>query len=385
MKRWGRSLSVFLRLVPFVLAFLRDRRRFLLLGRAPSRSVNHHEKRALRLASVIASLGPTFIKLAQLLSARADIFPEPYLSAISTLQDQVPPDPVDEIVAVMERELGKSASELFDSFEREPIAAASLGQVHEAVVDGRSVVVKVLRPNVEEIVALDLDISFRLLFWLNILFPNHHVRALTNVVREFSHKVREEMDFRMEAEHIRRFRETFGGEVGVRAPEVIEDFTRQRVLVMEKVEGLCHFTLEQIEDRIETAGSAFQLRSFLEDSLRYPEEYLSELSAFIDEVHVVREHGPPLNIDADIPIRGRKLLDTFPTEEQCRRLHDERSRERREQQEARLKAIREDHRKAASIEKWGKIGNRVFDEILKPIVEAYLNPRKPETAKTAKN
>jgi len=105
------------------------------------------------------------------------------------------------------------------------------------MVDGREVVVKVLRPDVEETVALDLDISFRLLFWLNVLFPNHHVRALTNVVREFSHKVREEMDFRMEAENIRRFRETFKAAPGLRAPEVLHRFTRRRVLVMERVSG----------------------------------------------------------------------------------------------------------------------------------------------------
>ncbi|HZD04262.1 MAG TPA: AarF/ABC1/UbiB kinase family protein, partial [Longimicrobiales bacterium] len=121
--------------------------------------------------------------------------------------------------------------------ELEPVAAASLGQVHEAMVDGHTVVVKVLRPGVEETVALDLDISFRLLFWLNILFPNHHVRALTNVVREFSHKVREEMDFRMEADNIRRFRDTFRTDPGVRAPEVLDRFTRRRVLVMERVSG----------------------------------------------------------------------------------------------------------------------------------------------------
>jgi predicted unusual protein kinase regulating ubiquinone biosynthesis (AarF/ABC1/UbiB family) len=97
--------------------------------------------------------------------------------------------------------------------------------------------VKVLRPDVEETVALDLDISFRLLFWLNVLFPNHHVRALTNVVREFSHKVGEEMDFRREAENIRQFRTSFQAEPGVRAPEVLERFTRRRVLVMERIEG----------------------------------------------------------------------------------------------------------------------------------------------------
>lgn len=225
------------RLFPFVVGFLRDRRRWILLGRPALRSTQHHERRADRLVAVIAGLGPTFIKLAQLLSARADILPEPYLSRISTLQDQVPPDPVDEIIAVIEAELGKSVDETFQAFDRTPVAAASLGQVHRARIREREVVVKVLRPGVEEVVALDLDISFRLLFWLNILFPNHHVRALTNVVREFSHKVREEMDFRLEAEHMHRFQKTFQGERQVRSPDVLDDYVSRRVLVMEYCQG----------------------------------------------------------------------------------------------------------------------------------------------------
>jgi predicted unusual protein kinase regulating ubiquinone biosynthesis (AarF/ABC1/UbiB family) len=192
-----------------MVAFLRDRKRWIVVGRPARRSTEHHERRATRLAGVIAGLGPTFIKLAQLLSARADILPEPYLTRIGTLQDQVPPDPPDEVVAVIEADLGRPVSEVFQSFDRTPVAAASLGQVHRARLGEREVVVKVLRPGVEEVVALDLDISFRLLFWLNILFPNHHVRALTNVVREFSHKVREEMDFRLEAAHMQRFQKTF--------------------------------------------------------------------------------------------------------------------------------------------------------------------------------
>ncbi len=237
MRRLSRSVSVLTRLSPFVVAFLRDRKRWILVGRPATRSAEHHQKRAEKLTARIAALGPTFIKLAQLFSARADILPEPYLSQIGTLQDQVPADDPDDIIAVLERELGQTVSEVFDHFEREPLAAASLGQVHRARVDGREVVVKVLRPGVEEIVALDLDISFRLLFWLNILFPNHHVRALTGVVREFSHKVRQEMDFRQEADNVRRFQETFRSERRVRAPAVIERFTQRRVLVMEYLEG----------------------------------------------------------------------------------------------------------------------------------------------------
>jgi predicted unusual protein kinase regulating ubiquinone biosynthesis (AarF/ABC1/UbiB family) len=236
-KRLVRSISVVARLSPFVVDFLRDRRRWILFGRPRRRTAEQHRRRAERLSNRLAGLGPTFIKLAQLFSSRADILPEPYLSEIGRLQDQVPPDRAEEILAVIREELDAPVDELFEDFQLEPIAAASLGQVHRARADGRDVVVKVLRPRVAEQVALDLDISFRLLFWLNILFPNHHVRAVTNVVREFSVRVRAEMDFREEAANIERFQRFFHNERKVRAPDVLDRFTTRRVLVMEYAEG----------------------------------------------------------------------------------------------------------------------------------------------------
>jgi predicted unusual protein kinase regulating ubiquinone biosynthesis (AarF/ABC1/UbiB family) len=237
MKRWRRGLAIVFRLVPFVFAFLRDRRRWLLFGRPATRSSEHHRSRAERLTATIAVLGPTFIKLAQVFGARADILPEPYLSHISTLQDRVPPDDVDAILRVIEEELGSPVDTVFREFEREPVAAASLGQVHRAKVGERVVAVKVLRPDVESLVAIDLEISFRVMFLLHVLFRNHHMRALSNVLREFSVRVREEMDFREEAAHIALFHTRFQNDSRVRAPVVITELVRRRVLVMEWVDG----------------------------------------------------------------------------------------------------------------------------------------------------
>jgi len=237
LNRVFRGIRILLRLFPFLFAFLRDRRRFILIGSPARRTGEQHQKRADRLSAAIADLGPTFIKLAQIFSARADLVPEPYLSAISTLQDQVPPITAAAARGVVESELGRPVSEVFEEFRDEPMAAASLGQVHRARYRGQEVAVKVLRPGVEDMVALDLDLSFRILFWVNILFPNHHVRGITNVVREFSVRVREEMDFRREAENMERFRKAFRGDARVRAPLVVPEVSSRRVLVMEYLKG----------------------------------------------------------------------------------------------------------------------------------------------------
>ncbi|MEJ2538736.1 MAG: AarF/UbiB family protein [Gemmatimonadota bacterium] len=254
MRRIGRFIRVVGYLAPLVFAFLRDRRRWIVVGAPAKRTPEQHLARARRMTSSLANLGTTFIKLAQLLSSRADIFPEPYLSEIQTLQDQVPPADTDSILKVLESELGRPVAETFDEFDREPVAAASLGQVHRARIQGHDVVVKILRPDVEETVALDLDVSFRLLFWLNLLFPNHHVRALTGVVREFSAKVREEMDFRREAENMRRFQKTFQNDRKVRVPRVYDDFTHRRVLVMERLEGT---KIDRLHEHFESGRLSF--------------------------------------------------------------------------------------------------------------------------------
>lgn len=254
MRRSIRTASVLLRLAPFAVAFLRDRRRFILVGRPPIRSPEHHDRRARRLTQVLAGLGPTFIKLAQLFSSRADILPEPYLSRIGTLQDQVPPDPWDSVATVLEEELGGPIGDIFEEFETEPMAAASLGQVYRARLNGERVAVKVLRPGVEEVVALDLEISFRFLFWLNVLFRNHHVRALTNLIREFSVRVREEMDFRHEAENMEVFRSYFPDDGKVRIPRVMEGYTRRRLLVMEFCSGT---KIDRLQERFDSGELDF--------------------------------------------------------------------------------------------------------------------------------
>jgi len=294
---------VFVSLGPILLAFLRDRRSWILFGRPPARSAEHHLARAKRLTGRLAVLGPTLVKLAQLLSSRADILPEPYLSEISRLQDQVPPDQLAEVKAVIEAELEAPVAEVFQEFREEPIATASLGQVYRARVNDQDVVVKVLRPGVEAVIALDLDISFRLMFWLNILFPNHHVRGLTNVVREFSVRVRAEMDFRIEAQNIARFQSVFSGDRKVRAPAVLEEFTRRRVLVMEHCRGT---KIDELHELFSSGRLSFKgvmesltgvyLRMMLLDGFMHADPHPGNLLVQDDGTLIVLDWGAVLDL-----------------------------------------------------------------------------------------
>lgn len=233
-----RTLVIALRLLPFALSFLRDFRRWLLGGAGALRTAEFHARRAAALADVVAALGPTFVKLAQVFASRADLVPEPYLSALSRLTDQVPPVPYAQIRQQVVESYGAPPEVLWEDFEEVPIAAASLGQVHRAWYDNRPIAVKVLRPGVGKLVESDVLAAARILGWIARRWPTRHVRAAQTVVAEFGVRTREELDFRQEAEFAREVRANLAGqEDRVIVPRVLDQFTRERVLVMEYVEG----------------------------------------------------------------------------------------------------------------------------------------------------
>jgi predicted unusual protein kinase regulating ubiquinone biosynthesis (AarF/ABC1/UbiB family) len=240
-----RLFLILCRLVPFALAFWRDQRRWLFVGAPAVRPAGHHEARAARFVAALAALGPTFVKMAQLFAGRSDLLAPEYARALTLLVDQVPQVSAHEIERVIREEYGASPDELFERFDRVPLAAASLGQVHRARLAGEEVVVKVLRPGVERLVADDVRAAQRIIAVVERWWPNPHVVGTRVVVQEFALRVSEEMDFRQEAAHAVTIRANFADTRGVWIPRVIEPMIRQRALVLEYCPGR---RIDQLDD-----------------------------------------------------------------------------------------------------------------------------------------
>lgn len=231
------TFRIVLALGPFVLSLLRDQRRWLWWGAPLRRTPDFHRRRAERLVARIAALGPTFVKLAQVFAARADLIPEPYLSQLGTLTDQVPPVPWPAIERELVAAYGAPPSATFERIDPAPVAAASLGQVHRARWRGRDVAVKVLRPGIEDTVAKDVASARAITGWAARRWPVPHVQGFAALVEEFALRIGEEMDLRLEAEYATEVRANFRGNPRVVIPEVLHDLTRRRVLVLEFLEG----------------------------------------------------------------------------------------------------------------------------------------------------
>ncbi|HMG75338.1 MAG TPA: AarF/UbiB family protein [Pyrinomonadaceae bacterium] len=196
------------------------------------------EPKAEELASDLEKLGPTFIKLGQLLSTRGDLLPEPYLEALGRLQDQIEPFSFDEVEQIVSTELGARLSKLFAEFDREPMAAASLAQVHRARMrDGRLVVVKVQRPGVRETIVKDLESLEEITDFIDAHTEMGKRYEFSNMLSDLRQSLVRELNFTREAGNLRRLRASLREFEQIVIPEPIEDFTTSRVLTMDYIAG----------------------------------------------------------------------------------------------------------------------------------------------------
>jgi len=190
------------------------------------------------LATDLEKLGPTFIKLGQLLSTRADLLPTPYLDALSRLQDQIGPFNFDEVERIVSSEIGVRLSKAFSDFEPTPIAAASLAQVHRACMrDGRAVVVKVQRPNIRELIVDDLDALGEIAQFLDSHTELGRRYEFENMLSDLRKSLLRELDFTVEAQNLVTIGQNLEEFDDIVIPEPIDDYTTTRVLTMEYIAG----------------------------------------------------------------------------------------------------------------------------------------------------
>ena len=200
-----------------------------------------------RVRLVLEELGPSFIKLGQLMSTRADIFPPEYVEELRKLQDRVPPVPIAEIQEVIQNELKQPTEEVFAEFDPEAFAAASVAQAHHAVLPGgQRVVVKVVRPAIAKKIREDIRLMYYLAQKIENAFDVGRILAPTNVVREFERTVFKELDMLIEAGSIEKFIHNFQGTEEIYIPKVYWDYTTKSVLVMERIDG---FKVDQVEEQ----------------------------------------------------------------------------------------------------------------------------------------
>jgi ubiquinone biosynthesis protein len=195
-------------------------------------------QRGQHLREMLDELGPTFVKFGQLLSTRPDIVPPDILVELQALQDDVRPFPYQDVERVIREDLDLSVEQLFSNFNPVPVAAASIGQVHQATLpNGRRVAVKVQRPNAPRQVEADLALLYQA-----ARIARERVRALDfidarQIVDEFARSIRQELDYRLEARNAEAFHHRFSGHPHVRIPRVYWSYTRARVLTLELLEG----------------------------------------------------------------------------------------------------------------------------------------------------
>jgi len=229
-----------------LLAYARDRRRYLVFGSGRRVDEETQIRRANKLLDSLLTLGPTFIKLGQLLSTRPDVLPPAYIDVLSSLQDDVPPAEWAGAREVLEAEVG-DIDEAFESFDVDPISGASLGQVYRARVDGDEVAVKIRRPGIDDLVEADLRVIRWSLPILLYFVGEAQAFSLENLADEFSKTIREEMDYEREARMLAEIKANFADTDDIRVPAVVESRSGPRVLTMEYVPGTKINDVEELD------------------------------------------------------------------------------------------------------------------------------------------
>lgn len=204
--------------------------------------------RAERVRRTLQELGPTFVKMGQILSTRPDLLPLPLVKELEKLQYDVATFPFEDAQRIIESELNASLADVYAEFERVPLAAASIGQVYRArLLTGERVVVKVQRPGIRHTVDVDIEIMYHMAQLMERYLEGWEIHQPTKIVQELSHTFEQELDYTVEAAHLERFAREYGGNHTLHVPNVFREASTKRVLTLEYVEGIRASDVAQLD------------------------------------------------------------------------------------------------------------------------------------------
>lgn len=288
------ELRVFFKLFPVFRRYLRDREK-------AKRDEEHawsydRERNGARALDAFISLGPTFIKLGQVLSARPDLLPREYIVSFQKLQDEVPPAPFNQVRDVLQRNLG-NIEDVFEEFNRDAISGASLGQVYHARYRGREVAVKVNRPNVEHTLRKDLLVINRLLRLAKGRVENFLYISVYNVISDFNSRIYDEIDYMKEAGNSRKIAENLSGKDDIIIPGVLDELSSKEVLVLEYVKGIKITNTKALKEAdIDLKRLAFRvdllfMRMLLRDDIFHADPHPGNISVTPDSRIILYDFG----------------------------------------------------------------------------------------------
>ena len=308
LRAYKRFFVVAWQFLPLLLAYARDRRRFLLFGGRRSVDAATRVRRAERLLDSLLTLGPTFIKIGQLLSTRPDVLPPEYIDVLSQLQDEVPPAPWADAREVIEAELGP-VDEYFEEFDTDAISGASLGQVYRASIDGEDVAVKIRRPGVETLVEADLRVVRWSLPLLMRFVDEARAFSLENLADEFATVIRQEMDYEREARMLTEIRDNFADDEGIVVPEVVDSHSGPTVLTMKYVGGTKITDVKAIDEmgidrsRVAERLTRAYFKMIIEDGVYHADPHPGNLVVQDDGTIVFYDFGMSGRVDEYIQER----------------------------------------------------------------------------------
>ena len=260
--------------------------------------------RAERVRMACEELGPTYIKFGQILSTRPDLVPVDFITELSKLQDNVPSSPFSEVSKIIESELGASPEDIFEFFEKAPLASASIGQVHRAILkDGEEVAVKVQRPGIKKIIEVDLEIMLHLATLMERHIEEMSLHQPVKIVEEFAKTLEKEIDYTIEATNMERIARNFLNDLTIYVPKVFRETTTESVLTTELVEGIKVSEIDRLEkaglDRkiITVRGADIVLKQIIKHGFFHADPHPGNIFVLPDNVICLLDFGMTGSVD----------------------------------------------------------------------------------------